>query len=397
MNVGQFFVSLGIKGSEKSLAAVTGVTHGMGDLKSMSLEAKAAIIGAVYAFERMMSSSAKAGMEFKNFAAYTGMSDQVLQKWQYAGRQVGVTNEEIANSFKTVQSVMGGLARGQMPEGMAYLTTQLAKAGTRFDPAKAMKDTEYAMQKFQQFAGLEKDVNKRNWALKSMGLSEGMISGMTRQAFRPDIMTKAPTYGEHEIGQLDKANAAWSNLGTKVEMAFGHFNAKHGVELVNSLSQITGQVIRLVEALMKVAEAFHLFQGIGKLLGITADVVGGAADTTKKITSDKQGITAGLVHTFAESSIGKALMSLPSDMGDIDQSKQKSIPKIEMTPGKSPITPGTIAPPLTKNVQPNSTQNNSVNQTFHFQTDGSDHKQVGNETQKAVKNAFFQIPQFGGW
>lgn len=396
MNIGEFFVTLGVKGSEKTLSALSGVSDGLGSIKSMSLEAKAAILGAVYAFERMMTSSSKTGTELQNFNALTGISTQDLQKWQYAGRQVGLTNEEIAGSFKSVQSVMGGLQMGKMPEGMAYLTNQLAKHGVQFDPAKALKDTQYAMQKFQQFALTETNVSLRNWALKSMGLSEGMIAGMTRNAFNPTAFAKAPAYSEKEIASLGQANAAWTNLGTKIEMAFGHFNAKHGVQLVNDLTKITTQVIKLVEQFLRLTEVLHLFQGIGKVVEATTKVLESA---NWLLGGQGKGKSLKELQGHYEKNIPK----LPESHPFMDFIKSHLSPPethssvTRMQPAASPITPGTIAPPITKNVSPNSTQNNNVNQTFHFQNPGSDHKQIGDSAGKAIKNAFFQIPQFGGW
>src|ERR1700744_4238817 len=105
MDIGSLFLNLGIKGSEKTVGALTDVKKGLGELGSMSLEAKAGIVAAMYALEQLFATSGKAGTDLTNFNAITGESVKTLQQYQYAARQVGVSNQEVEGSFKTLQSV----------------------------------------------------------------------------------------------------------------------------------------------------------------------------------------------------------------------------------------------------------------------------------------------------
>jgi len=398
VNIGEFFLSLGIKGAEKTLSALSNAKKGMGELGSASLEAKAALLGAAYAFERLMSNSARAGTDLENFNALTGISAQTLQQYQYAARQVGISNEEMASTFKGVQNVMTNMRLGKgAPEGLAILS---GKVG--FDSNRAKSDTTYVMKKLQEFANAEHEVGMRNFVLKSFGVGENVMAGMARNAFRPEVMQKAPTYNEKEIHHLDQANAAWSNLGNQVQMAIGHFNAAHGTQLVKDLSMILDKVIKLTEAFLKLAEVLHLFEGIGKIFegwGKIFDLANGGVKKVKDALSSPEG-----TKELGKNTLG-FLKEMPSVLGvmagdlaeKIMPSAQAAGPNaaaLKVKPSANPITPKMVSPSVGNSVQSNSTQNN-VNQTFHFQTDGSNHKQVGDANQKAVTKAFYQIQQGG--
>lgn len=259
MTIAELFVNLGIKGDGSANKALKGVKSGLGEVKSLSLEAKAAIIGVVYGLERMMSASAQQGTSLENFGAITGLNTQKLQEYQFAARQVGITNEEMAGSFKGVQSSMTNALLGKgLPEGYASVAS---KTGLNEND---MRDTFKVMEKLQEYARITPpDVGTQ--MLKSFGVSEGVIAGMYRNAFRPEIFARAPKYSDGEIKSLDKVNAAWSNLGTKVQMAFGHFTAANGGKLVGEISELTTKVIHLAEALMKLADSVKLIKGIGRI------------------------------------------------------------------------------------------------------------------------------------
>lgn len=269
-SIGELFVNLGITGADKTVSALGGVKKGMGELTSMSLEAKAGIVAALYAFERMMSLSGQVGTGLTNFNALTGISAQTLQQWQFAARQAGVSSEELSGSMKSVQNAMTNMLLNKgAPEGLQVV----AKAVGGID-INRVRDVTYMMGKLQEAAQkLPKDVG--NNMLKSFGLSEGVIAGMRRNVFNAQNFKNAPTYSDREVGQLDKANIAWGNLGTKIEMAFGHFNAKHGASLVQDISKIADAVFRLVDSLQALADKLKVFaildqsfEGINKILGL---------------------------------------------------------------------------------------------------------------------------------
>jgi hypothetical protein len=276
MNIGELFVSLGIKGNDKTLSALGSVTKGMGDAKSMSIEAKAAIVAAVYGFERMMSASGHAGTNLTNFSAITGLSAKELQKWQWAAMQAGENAEDFTGSLTGVQQAVNNmLLNKSAPEYIGMITRHVKD----FDPTR-LRDTFYLMTKLQE-AAQNMPADLGTTMLKSFGLSDAAIAAMRRNAFTPEQFAKAPTYSEGEIKQLDRANIAWANLGNKVEMAFGHFNSKHGVELVGDITKITESVVKLAEALTKLAEVTGIFSKLAYATNIAAKGIGAVAGDKK--------------------------------------------------------------------------------------------------------------------
>src|SRR5882672_10104653 len=108
-SVGDLYVNLGIKGSDKTVGQIEDTKKGMGELKSMSLEAKAAILAVAYGFEQMMSQSSRFGTHLSNLSTYLGLPPKILQQYIWAGKQTGIAKEQIEGTFKSLESIMANL------------------------------------------------------------------------------------------------------------------------------------------------------------------------------------------------------------------------------------------------------------------------------------------------
>ena len=262
MQIGELFLQLDIKGADKAVSSLAGIEKNLKNVGTQSLEAKAAIIAAGYALEQLFAKSGAAGTELTNFNALMGgKSIQVLQQYQGALRQVGISNEETENTFKSLSSLMSKVSLGQArPAGLAQIAQLTGGNITQQEVQDYAAHPELLLKRLQDYAQKEKRINFRNEALKSFGLSDNLIGGLIRGGISDPALKKAPTYSDKEVAQLDKANIAWSNLGTKIQMAIGHFNAKHGGQFVNDISKIVPQVISLAEAMTKFAEKAKIFE-----------------------------------------------------------------------------------------------------------------------------------------
>lgn len=286
MIAAELFVNLGIKGADKTLGALAKTGKGLEGVKSTSLEAKAAIFGALYALERLFSKSGQAGTDLTNFNSVLGVSTKTLQQYQYAARQVGVSNQETENSFRALQSSMTKMSMGEgAPKGYAQVA-MLTGGITADDVNKFMQNPELLLQRLQQYAQKEKRLGIRNEALKSFGLSDNMVAALSRNTFTPQNLKKAPTYSEKEIASLDKANIAWSNLGSKIEMAIGRINAERGGQLIKDISNITTSVLRLTDALLKLADTLQIFKGLSKVFEGLVYLTDAADYITKQSQTD---------------------------------------------------------------------------------------------------------------
>lgn len=352
LSVGEMFVNLGVKGAEKTIGAVTQTGKAMGELGSTSLETKAAIVGAMYALERLFSASGKMGTSLTNFAALTGISTRELQQWQYAMIQGGGTAEEMTQNFKNIQASMARLNLMEGPPKYLALMAQLIHDPNLWGHKD---DTVYMANAYVK--GLQAAKNDprakaiMNEVARSLGLTDNFITTARRGLFSPEVFAKAPVYSDNEIAALDKANIAWANLGLKIERAVGHFNALHGQQLVHDISLITDKVILLVNALEKLSEKLHVFQGINALAGYTANVVGQVADIADKPT------------------------------------KAKAIHLAETTSPILMLTEALMNVLKAHNIGGGST----INQTFQLPA-GSNPQQTADAAGKAVKSAYRQMP-----
>lgn len=361
--VGELFLDLGIKGAEKTVGAVMGAKKALQEVGSTSLETKAAIVGAMYALQRLFAASGAMGTGLTNFNALTGLSAKQLQQWQFAARQAGVANEEFTGSVKSVQNAMTNMLLGKgAPEGLAMVANKVG-----FD-AKRARDTFYVLQQLQKFA-MQSPPDVGNAVLKSFGLGEGTISAMRRGMFNPAAFAKAPTYGDNEIKQLDRANIAWSNLATKIEMAFGRFNARHGGQLVSDISKIVDQVVKLAEAFTRLAEKLKVFEGIGKVFQGWSLIFENLSDSVDAVRGGKAG-----------ESIMEFFKEVPGVVGAMIEDFR--------TPS-SVIAPNMPAP----QPAPGSNQTINVNQNLNFQHDGKDAKKTSDSVKKANQDAFRQFNQ----
>lgn len=360
MTIAELFVNLGVKGDGAAQKALGGIKGTLGEVSTGALAAKAGILAVMYGMQQMMSSSANAGNNLKQFSTFTGLSAETLQRWQYAAQQVGVANDEITGSIKNVQGAMTNMLLGKgKPEGMAMVANKVG-----FDMSKA-RDTFYVMEQLQKFAKVvPPDVG--NNMLKSFGLSEGTINAMRRQAFDAKTLRQAPIYKDNETNQLQKVDVAWENLGQKIKMAMGHLTASKGLNIVGEISKLTDKVLKLVEAFMVLAEKIKLFQQLGKVFEGWNSILKGLTD----VASGK--VTAKDIATGAFEGLKGAGMSA-----------YESLTGSGETPAAPPV--GGKTAPTTQ------IQNNNIKQDLHFQHDGKDHQKTGHSVKKAVQDSYRQM------
>lgn len=411
------FVSLGVKGSDKTIQAFTQVKTGLSGIASTSLETKAAIIGVMYALEQMMSESAQRGINLSNFNALTGISVKQLQQWQYAARQAGESNEEFEGTLKAIQDKMAQmkLNKGQ-PEGLQLLASQVG-----FDVKKAFDQQNgifYVLKKAQELIKTSLPTDVQNTILKSFGISEGTIAALRKGVFNATNFNRAPIYGDKEVDQLAKVNVLWGNLNQKILMLSGRFTAKYGTEIVGDISKIADAVFKVINAFTKLSEQLQIFKLIGEAFKgweITLNKISsivdkinpkGTAKEEKKsnevLDNAAKNIQTGEQNPFVMlKGIFDNYFSHPSQEGNKINNNSDSLSTIkeffnsflDIVIGKSlynenknnNITPKLAPLPTTPN-----SQNTNINQNLYFQHEGKEHMQIKDSVHKAVGEAWKQ-------
>lgn len=442
MKVAELFVNLGIQGSEKTIGALKSTMGGLSQTASMGLEAKAALVGVFYAMERLMTASGRQGTALTNTNALLGMSTKELQQYAWAAQQVGISNEEMSGTFNALQGKMTDVLLGKgAPEGMARVSMLVGGLDAK-DIARFSKEPQELLKVLQQYALVEKDLGLRNKVLKGFGLSDNVIAGLARNAFRPEVMAKAPTYSGSEVKALDQVRAMWANLGTKIEMGVGKLNAKFGPELVKDLGAITDKVLALANVFGKLAEKVNLMEGLGKVFegwGYIFEGIGLAVDKLSEFSvkprfgeENKDPLAGVKLNPLVSDTkdrmieaLKRQVNAIPRDtMGrPVDQEKYRdlasSIARLQRTPAEQfpdarrrtkaeeppikvePVVPSAAAVPeraaapvipINRGAGDGGTkQDISVTQTLNFQDGGTDPKATGDSVKKAVNDAFRQI------
>lgn len=232
VKAGELFVEIGVKGAKAAGEAISGVKDWLGDMSTQGIAAKAAIIGALYAMERFATNSMQLGTNMHQFGLYTGLSTQMLQKWQYAMQQSGVSADDVQSSIVNVQKTMGDLrAFGKEPAGMRQLQAVLGN----FDFSKAT-DMNYVMEQLRRYAQKEQNTTVRNSVLSSFGLSQSMIAGMSE--FKGDINKQPVMFSKDTEDQLNRANIALMNLKRNWTIFQAEMTAKYAIPIVQELGEL---------------------------------------------------------------------------------------------------------------------------------------------------------------
>lgn len=391
MNVASLFINLGVKGTTKTVGQLTGAKKSMAQLGSSTLATKAMIIAAGYALNQLFKSTAKVGFGLNSMNHELGISTKELQQYQYAARQVGISNEAVSSSFKSMQQAVTSQLLGESQIAGLRLVSEATKTSgdemNRLFNLASQGDLTPLFQKLQEYAQIEKNEGLRNQMLSSFGLSGEMIAGMSQNAFRPDVLAKAPTYSDAEIQKLKQAGAAWDNLGNKIEMAWGRFAADRGPDLIKQLEPLIGKTLELVKALDVLADKIGLFEGIGAILDFATGVTGGAAKLADAAgNKDKSFLQEAADQSFIFQWLKSKLEGTesPAFGSAIPAARDIARPQVG-----SPNQVSNTSNSETKN------QNITINQTVNV--DGGDPKKIADQLKRETSRAYRQMSAQGGF
>lgn len=383
MKIAELFIKLGVKTDDKLRNTLKDTDKGLGQVKSMAIETKAAILGAIYTLQQLTSASMKSGTGLEQFAASTGLSLEKLQRWQYAARKFGVDAGSVEASVKGVQDTMARMRLyGQTPQGLGYVASLVG-----FDELKAIDQKEgpwYTLKKLQEFAQ-KAPADVGGEILKSFGVTEEVFAAMRKNQFTEENMKGAIIYSERQAQALMKVNAQWANLGDSIEKSIGKLNAKHGGQLVKDISKLTKEFLNLIEKMAEFAETVSLFDNLAKAINTVAKAMKNLSDASKFINEAvKDGSGWNAPFELINAITGKdknSIWWLPDSWQD---GSKGDMQKKDWSKLAAPnVGPGFAAPP---------TQNNNVTVNQNFQHPGNNARELGNSTRQGVQQAIRQIP-----
>lgn len=137
MKIADLFVKVGIEGAGSVQKGLKNINKGfsgvVGAINKYALAAGAAI----FSFKKIVQFSGEAARELRNFSSLTQTSTDSLQRWQFVGKQFGITGEEMASTVISIQEAFAKLGTGEgVPGGYA----RIAEVIGAFDVDKAKTD-----------------------------------------------------------------------------------------------------------------------------------------------------------------------------------------------------------------------------------------------------------------
>lgn len=380
MTIAELFVNIGVKGADQTAKSVATVETGLKDVASTGLAAKAAVIGLIYGLEKLTGMAGARGMELQQFAGATGLSAEKLQKWQYAARQFGVQNEEVAGSVKSVQTAMTDMLLGKgAPAGFGYVSSKVG-----LDPTR-LRDTFYVMDKLQKFAKeVPPDVAAN--VLKSFGISDTMFQFFAKNKQDIDKVKPSNIFSEREVAALARVDVAWSNFWNRFKMIIGGLTAQNGIKGINVLSGAMSGAQKFFSDLGKATQGIENF----KTIAVTAGALIAAA--WAPITAAIAGIIY-LLDQYNKKKNGEKDTFFDDDTGFLGKKGpimkfiMGDVPDDVMNPKE--IGPMAIPPQKTTSDTMKEVHN-TVNQILNIHG-VDDAKDVSNESKKGLNDAVRQM------
>lgn len=287
MKIAELFVKIGIRGAAKTQEGLKEVKGTLGEVSSNALLAKAGVLSLVYGLERLMTNSAQTGANLLSFNAATGMSIDYLQRMEYAGQKANLSVGEMESSITGLQQTMLKMSQGQgVPAGFAIIANAV-----KIDPNR-IRDTAYMIDKLNEYAKTEKNIDFANDKLMSMGYSLKTIAAARRDAFSAKNMGEAPTYSMAQAENLNKVHAGFFQLYNKFEYAMGRETAKFGPSMIKDLNSVSTSLVKVIDAFGKLGTKIELLKAVGKVFegwGLIFDGIGSAVDKVNELAGNKGG------------------------------------------------------------------------------------------------------------
>lgn len=342
MIAGELFVNLGIKGADKTVGALTAVRRGMQGIGAASLEAKASILAAFYALEKMISGSTALGASLTNLDAILGRGTaESLQRYQWAAKEaVRGADKGMEGLFKSISNAMAELLNtGKAPPWLASVMGATRGSdgffGTNKDDLIRYQNRpgDFITDRLQPWRQQEKDHGRANIVKKSFGVDDLIDAAMQKGAFSRSQLNKAPVLKEKEIETLNDLGKAFDNFVTDFMRDMNRLNAFIGKFLF--LKNIPAP---FVEKKPKTKKK----KSVGKPISFNTPAPG----FSEKFLRD--------VAVFS-----------------------KGAAQYAVTPAMKPA-----------NRTPHSVQNVNVKQDLHFQHEGKNAHETGNSVKKAINETY---------
>jgi hypothetical protein len=295
VNLGGFFVTLGLKSSADSFG------RALKDLKDLGDESKrsgekfqsfvtnsikgleklgAAAMGSAYAV-----SNIQAKMELT--ATKAGMGYTEFNKFSSALKLVGVDSANVASKMANVNSALNDFKVGKNSDALAGLAKNLALLGIDLKTFESLTPTQrvsLVAQKAEAARGTEKEVGARNIADEIFGIGEAIIATQQKGSAYPNFaaLLAAGSGATWDSNQEDvtKNSQAFNSLTLQMEQMWKTFGEKMG----NTFRPMINNIADFIEK--HKAEITGFFTDVSELLLNLAKVLGPVMKSIGSVVAD---------------------------------------------------------------------------------------------------------------
>lgn len=209
MNVGDFFVALGLKVDSKDHATLNKFVQSLGNLDLASIAAVAGLGALAYSFEKVYSSAMEAALGVHGFEVQTGLSGKQMQMWANLAEQLGASASDATNTIKNL-----ALASEQIKLGQGNIAPyQMLGIDPRQDPFKIIDQLHERVKKLNP--------SMARLILSQMGVSEGMLNVINAADEEYYAMRQQVFITEKHVESLRELNKEWVIIKQAV-VAFAH-------------------------------------------------------------------------------------------------------------------------------------------------------------------------------
>jgi hypothetical protein len=244
---GKFFISLGLNGAEKTLSGLSQINDHFGGLKTLSTEAKLAILAALAGLEQLVSIGGKFGSQMTMMHEHLNVSIQDLQKYGNAAQIAGSSTQSMYTAFGNIQDALESIRlQGKAAPFMPALLGLIQQSGQNItsDDILKMGNTKGGDVKFfNLLRGMINNSKVNKYDLYKMISDNGMLPtdiydavSMNKGKTFDKALSMSPTVSDANVSKLNNLNMKWQQTEERFEVAMKNAASSDGImKLVNAL------------------------------------------------------------------------------------------------------------------------------------------------------------------
>lgn len=262
MEIGQIFVTLGLKGAGKTNSELKKTQDNIMGLSKKSLGAIAALAGVSFGLSAIYQRAINTGVGLNKFSNFTGKSSKELQKWQYIATTAGVAAAEVENTFRGLSQIGADFdITGNFPAELEAISKVIGG----FDISR-LGDADYMLRNLQKY--LQSGAAPQN-ILNSMvsGLiGPDMTQFLNKNKLDPSNVPDSAIMSDRGSAALARTKVEFDKFIKDIEVRFARLFTKIGPKVLPQLKELAIQVVDLTEAIVNFLSNNKVFEMLGSVI-----------------------------------------------------------------------------------------------------------------------------------